>query len=69
MGLTWEQWDELDPFSQAELVQSYQRRKLWEMKQQAFFTIDLLGQAMGGDNKPKSAAKESESEAAFGLIL
>lgn len=67
MGLTFEAWDALDSFSQMELIHSYQRRKLWEMKQQAFFTIDLLGQRMLGNGS--NPAKESQSEAAFGLIL
>lgn len=73
MGLTWGEWDGLDPISQAELAHSYQRRKLWEFKQQASAIIGLLGEAISGKSSSAESSpnpeKEKATEAFFGLDL
>jgi len=75
MGLSFEQWDNLSLIAQIELTQAYQRRTLWEMKQQATLTINLLGELMGGKKNDTStpsdidenAVNDDESWAAFGV--
>jgi hypothetical protein len=68
MGLSFEQWDALSRLAQLELTQAYQRRKKWEMKQQAVCTIDLLGHLLSG-TAPDEQTTENSDEAweAFGV--